>query len=269
MSEYNYRNDYEREETQKYEGAYTSEEIALNKELYEECSKESIDFSAVEELLKRGADPLGGTAAYGWNLLDHIYGEIVFDSQDNNSINLPKITELFLKYGMNIDAPRIPYDGSNSINPLWNFTFVANENAITALKYLLDHGLSANSFAEFWDHSIFDLLNIECGDPENNEFWNNECVWTFKMLLLGASYDHIIDNDPDLGYLIFRSYNNNDVHIFRDWDDFEYHFDTSHCNRFRELKGSIIHIYSKKTGEEVWKIGVGKTGREALEEMLK
>ena len=53
MSEYQYRDEYERKETQKYEGAYTSEETELNKKLYEECSKEVIDFEAVESLLKK------------------------------------------------------------------------------------------------------------------------------------------------------------------------------------------------------------------------
>ena len=74
MTEYKYLNDYERECTQKYEGTYTPEEIELNKMLKEECYKETIDYTAVEELLKQGADPLGGTELYGWDLLDHIYG---------------------------------------------------------------------------------------------------------------------------------------------------------------------------------------------------
>lgn len=268
MPEYNYINEYEREWTQKYEGTYTPEEIELNIKLKEECSKDIIDFTAVEELLKKGADPLGGIAICGWDLLEHIYGEIVAESQYNDSINLPRLTELFLKYGMNVDAPRVPYDGDNSLNPLWDYTFATNENSILALKMLLDKGLSASSFAEFWDHSMTDFFHIECGDPENDEFWNKECIWTIKMLLLGAAYDHIYNDDDGIGEFICSSYNTNDVHIFRNWNDFEYHFDTSHCDRHPELYGSIIHIYSKKTGNEVWKIGVGKAGRDTLKELL-
>ena len=97
MGEYEYTNDYEREHTQKYEGIYTSEEIELNKKLFDECAKEHIDFQLVEELLKQGADPLGGTEMCGWDLLDHIYGDLVGGSQDNESVDLPQITELFLK----------------------------------------------------------------------------------------------------------------------------------------------------------------------------
>ena len=76
MSEYNYSNELERERTQKYEGTYTSEEIELNKKLLEECDKKIIDYTVVEELLKQGADPLGGTGIYGWDLVGHVIVDI-------------------------------------------------------------------------------------------------------------------------------------------------------------------------------------------------
>ena len=103
MIEYKYINEAEREWTQKYEGVYTPEEIELNKQLYDECNKETIDFDRVEDLLKRGADPLGGTAICGWDLLEHIYGELVYESQDTAGLNIPKITELFLKHLKNLE----------------------------------------------------------------------------------------------------------------------------------------------------------------------
>lgn len=258
MSEYNYESDYERECTQKYEGTYTFEETELNNKLKEECTKENVDFEIAENLLKQGADPLGGTEVSGFGILEHIYGDIICESENTNSVNLPRITELFLKYGMNIDNPRIPYDGDNSLNPLWDLSFVTNENSISALKMLLDNGLSADSFGEFWGHSTLDLFNIDCGDPENDEFWNNECVWTLKMILLGATYDHILNNDNDIRKFLCCSSNTNDIRIFRNWNDFEFHFDTSHCRRNPELYGSIVHIYSKISGEEVWKLDFRK-----------
>lgn len=248
-----------------YIGVYTNEEIELNKKLYEECCKEPIDFSAVEELLKAGADPLGGTESTGYDLLDHVYGDLVGGSQDNNSVDLPKITELFLKYGMNVDKPRIPYDDANSINPAWEFAFVTNENAIVALKMLLDSGLSAESFGLFWDHIIDDLFYIDCGDPQNDEFWNHECTWAFKMMLLGASYDHILKNDKELREFLCCDYNEYNIHNFRDWYRFDYYFDTSHCEKGPELYKSIVHVYEKETGNEVWTIGVGIDGRKLLE----
>lgn len=271
---YDYVNDYERECTQKYEGFYTSEEIELNKKLYEECSKDILDTAVIEDLLKSGADPLGGTAIYGWDILNHIYGELVMDSQNNKSINLPKITELFLKYGMDVEKPRIPYDGNNSCDPLWDYSFIANENAIVALKMLLDHGLSADAFAVFWDHSMFDYCNVECGDPQNDEFWNYDCTWTLKMMLLGASYDHILHNDKGLFEFLccdINAYNINrfNIHLFRNWNNYEYYFDTSGCGDRPEMYGSIVHIYEKQTGEEVWRLGVGIKGRKILKERIR
>ena len=256
MGEYEYTNDYEREHTQKYEGIYTPEEIELNKKLFDECAKEHIDFQLVEELLKQGADPLGGTEMCGWDLLDHVYGDLVGGSQDNESVDLPQITELFLKYGMDIDKLKIPYDGSNSINPMWEFAFVTNENAIYALNMLLDKGISVESFGEFWGHAIGDLIQIACGDPVNDEFWNYTCIWTLKMLMLAASYDYILENDKDLQDFIGCSYNNYDIRNFKDWNNYRYEFDTSHCEKHRELYKSVVHIYETNSGKEVWKIGV-------------
>ena len=85
-------NEYEIECTSRYEGTYTIEEIELNNQLYAECSKETLDCEAVEELLKKGADPLGATAISGWGLLEHIYTEVIVDSQESNSRHLCLIT---------------------------------------------------------------------------------------------------------------------------------------------------------------------------------
>ena len=170
MNEYQYRN--ECEETQKYEEIYTLEEIELNKKLYEECSKEVIDFELVESLLKQGADPLGPTQRGGWNALEHMYEEIVSETDPNNGEQLPRITELFLKYGMDVEHPRVPYDGRNSINPLWSLGLGLGEYSLETLKLFLDKGISVDSFGQFWSTSMGDLIYIDCGNPVNDEFWN-------------------------------------------------------------------------------------------------
>lgn len=264
--EYQYRDDHERKETQKYEGIYTAREIELNKKLYEECFKESPDYGLIEDLLKKGADPLGGAAFCGWDLLEHIYGDAaVCASYDFDDARLPRFTEVFLQYGMDVDKPRIPYDGQNSLNPLWHFAHVINEHTILALKMLLDHGLSAESFAEFWSHAMTDFFHIECGDPQNDEFWNAECTRAFKMLLLGASYDHILESDARLREFICCDCNSYDIHNFRQWENFSYFFDTSHCKGAPALYGSVLRIYDKTTHIPVWQIGVGVAGKKALE----
>ena len=59
--------------------------------------------------------------------------------------------------------------------------YIANENTIVALKMLLDHGLSAESFAEFWNHSFTDYGISNCGDPQNDLFWNYECTYIISF----------------------------------------------------------------------------------------
>ena len=81
------------------------------------------------------------------------------------------------------------------------------------------------------------------------------------MLLLGASYDHILNSDEGLREFICFDCNEYDIHDFREWDKFEYYFDTSHCDKNPELYKSVIHIYEKESGAEIWKIGVGRAGR--------
>ncbi len=244
--------EYERE----YGDVYTKEEFELNKKLYTECVKLQPDFDAIEKLLQQGADPLGGTAASGWDLLDHVYGEFVYGSMDDNSVHLPRMTELFLQYGMDVERPRIPYDGSNSIHPLWNFGYVMNENAIVALKMLLDKGLSAEAVEEMQGLVIGDMRCIECGDPNDGGFWQYRCLWTMKMLMLCASYPHVLDNSEELRDFIGYSYNAYDLGKFRQWDDFDYEFDTSTCKGEPDFCGSVVRIYEKETQQPVWTVAV-------------
>jgi len=241
---------------ERYEGMYSEQEVELNKRLYEECIKESPDFALIEELLKMGADPMGPTAASGWGLMEHIYGEMLIDLKEINSVHLPRLTELFLKYGMDVEKPRVPFDEDNSRPPMWDFAFLMNENTIYALEMLLDHGLSAAAAAEMWSHEVFDLINIGCGDLVNNESWNYECICFIKMLMLCASYEHVIENDEDLQGFIGCSYNDYDLRKFRKWDEFYCEFDTSHCPGRPEFYRSVVRIFEKASGKEVWKFGV-------------
>lgn len=249
---YEYSNDYERENVSPFVGVYTAEEISLNRRLYYACTKEDVNFDAVETLLQQGADPLGGLAENGLDLLEHVYGEVLCDG---NSKNLPRITELFLQYGMDIEKPRIPYDDDNSLHPMWQFAFVQDEYSAQALKMLLDNGLSADAAGEMYGHTMVDLLNIECGDP--NGEWNDVCTWSLKLMMLCASYDHILENDPYIQRVIGYSYNSFDTHLFQDWNRFTYTYDTSQCKYYPELSRSVVHIYDTVSKQEVWKIGFG------------
>lgn len=258
-------NDHKRQETTTHVNAYSSEEHALNKRLYEECAKKAIDFAAVEALLKQGADPLGPTQGGEWNELEHVYGEIVSQLEPGKGDFLLRLTELLLTYGMDIDHPRVPYDGGNSINPLWELGLSLNNYSIAILKLFLDHGISVNSFGEFWSTSMGDLIDVECGDPVKDAYWNRVCILSLKATMLAASYDYMLNECEQLRNFIGYSYNNYDVHKFRNWDDFSYEFDTSHCDRHSghpELYKSVVTIYETESKKAVWKFGVYLDERE-------
>lgn len=231
-------------------GTYDKKEIELNKKLWDECCKREIDYSVVEMLLKEGADPLGTADANFPD--DHIYGDLIGGSQDYNSEYLPKITELFLKYGMDINNPRIPYNSNNSINPLWEFTFCPNENSIIAMKMLLDKGINPNLANDFLYHSISDYLCIYDEDP-NGEL-NDWYIWTFKTVMLIASYKEVLENNKYLQEVIDYSKNTFNMHNFRNWDNYYYEFDTSNCINQPKLYKSVVRIFESKSKKQVWQI---------------
>lgn len=240
-----------------YANAYSPEELALNQRLYEECSKEAIDFAPVEALLKQGADPLGLMQDSGW-AYESVYGLIVTEIFEENGENLIRLTELFLKYGMDIDHPRIPYD-ADFTNPLWELGLSIGEYSVTTLKMFLDHGASADSFGMFWSTAMGDLIDVYCGDPVHDDIWNRVCTLSLKATMLAASYDHILNNYEHLRTFIGLSYNDYDVHKFRNRNDFTYEFDTSHCKRhygYPELCQSVVTIYEAESKKAVWRFGV-------------
>lgn len=228
--------------------AYSLAEIALNKRLYDECCKKAVDFSLVEYLLSKGADPLGPTLKEG--VEEHLYGTLLEDA-DMCSKNLPKLTALFVQYGMNIDAPRVPYDANNGINPLWELSFSCNCNTIKALKTLLDSGLSANSFSEFWTHSANDYAMF-CSDCSlDDKTYREGIIWFLKMVMLGATYDNIIRNDKELGKFIRISDNQYDITRFKKWHNYTCDIIAQNASEPRIYQAKIL-ITDKITNQQVW-----------------
>lgn len=236
-----------------FKDLYTNKEVELNKKLFNECIKEVVDFALVESLLKQGADPLGPTSLEEFDITEHIYGEIILDFCYNEGKNLPEITKIFLKHGMDISNPRVPYDSGNSSNPLWDFAFLANEYSAKTLKILLDSKIAYENIAEFWKHAVFDMVYVADVDP-NDPTCKEDVVWTMKMIMLCASYPHIINEDSDLREFICYELNDYDVSLFRAWDEYEYKFDTTFCETTPSLRNSIAKIYEKESKKEVWRI---------------
>lgn len=259
MNEIKKEKDLTQNTTKSYVNAYSPEEHELNRKLYEECSKSDIDFAAVEALLKQGADPLGPTQGGECSELDCVYEEIVAETDLDAGERLPQLTELFLKYGMDIDHPRVPYDGENSLNPLRSLGLGLTEHSIKTLKLFLDHGISVDSFDWFWSTAMGDLIDVYCGDLVKDDFWNEVCTLSLKATMLAASYDYMLNEYEHLRSFIGYSHNDYDIHKFRNWNGFTYEFDTSHCKSHSgepELYRSVVTIYEAESKKAVWKFGV-------------
>ena len=231
-----------------------SMENELNLMLLNACTSDPIDYDLIEDLLKRGAEPLGEVNDDGSQ--NNLYDEIVDILYDNNDTpeDFYKITELFIRYGMDISKPSVPYDDENVLNPLWMFGFYSNDVVLRTLKLLLDNGLSAEDAGECWGHALFYFSNI--GSDLQNDF-DYEVLYDFvRKLMLIASYPHIINNDEDLQNEIWYKYNDYDLTKLRNWDEFSFDVDTSQCGKFPEIYRSIITIKEKSTGKAVWRFGI-------------
>ncbi len=226
----------------------------LNQKLLEACIADKVDLLYVEQLLKNGANPLGcviddrGDEDNLYHVLIFHYLDLTRDEEDDSAFF--HLTELFLKYGMDLTKPELSYDGIEILNPMWSYAFYSSETALKTLQLLLDHGLDADSVGHCWCHDLTDL-----GLPRydiNDAFVNSWAAHSFQRLMLIASYPHIISVDDNLKREIWYDENNYDITSFREWNRYEYVFEPT-VNYY--LNKSIIRIFEKDTKNEVWKFG--------------
>lgn len=219
----------------------------LDAQLFKACTAESIDFLAVESLLKSGANPLGavekGEPVYS-AVIEHFL-DMGYDSPADDS-TFYRITELFLRYGMKIQSSV----GNSALKPMWLFAFYSTETAMHTLKLLLDNGLDADAAAECWGHELTDLgiAEFDASDDRVREMASR----SFERVMLIASYPHIIHADESLQKEIWFQQNQYDITNFRDWDRFEYSFAPTDGTK---LNKSIVTITEKDTQNKVWKFG--------------
>jgi len=243
----------------------TKEQFEKNKKLEMALFSEPIDFDLVENLLMDGADPLG--SADESNPDSHIFGECLFCSQGEPGAGptyletmIPEITKVFLKHGMKIENnPGHPFDGNN-INPVWQFGFCVNRSGCRALEMLLDGGLEAGLFEDFVDFVITDLqfCGGYWGEFEDNRLdadTEYKALWDmiFKMIFLGASFPYVIENSKFVKDCIGYDDNSYDLTRFRFIDDYEYRYDTSTAYALNGFAGTIVKVYEKASGLEVWR----------------
>lgn len=234
----------------------------LNLKLLEACTAKTVDIIYIEELLKAGANPLGYVEkGYDKDILYSLVLEHFLDSYDIdddqeisyeiNDGELVPITEMFIKYGMDILNPEKAYDCDNDItNPMWVFSYLHSEASMQSLTLLLDNGLDADSTVGCWGHDLQSLhfADIEVEDGGRDEI-AEEC---FKKLMLIASYPHVINNQESLQKEIWYSENDYDITNFRRWNDFEYIIEPTDKNF---LNRAIVRIIEKSTQKEVWTFG--------------
>lgn len=216
----------------------------LNKQLYEECVKESVDFDKVERLLVLGAEPLGYI-----NADEIVYSEIIYgrNEDDDDDSTLVEITKMFLDHGMKIKCIDFEKEiNSTDINPFWNIPYLSPEKAISVLRLLIDENIDFNSLNQLVDHCAIDssMLTSEL---------KNVAGW-IRMLMFVASYEFIIKADEYLQQVINYDSNQYDVRRFADPFQFYITFDTSgHLQEYNN-QGIVARIFERDTEKLVWKI---------------
>ena len=185
----------------------------LTNQLFQILTAVPLDYSAAENLLRAGAEPNGEIEYFGEknNLFDAVLDILYCGEYTGEDFYL--VTELLLRYGLNVSRPALPYDGSNILHPLWGMVLYKGEYVLRVLKALLDHGLNEEDAAYCWKNMLTEFL-----DGSNNITELDPDVladFTQKIMLI-ASYPHIVSADEELRKTIWYDCNRNDLTRFRD-----------------------------------------------------
>ena len=234
-----------------YKKHYTTREIDLNQQLLDECTKPHPNFAHIEDLLQQGADPLGVSMQE-----ECVYSQIIACREDWGHSYLPQMTEMFLRYGMDIDNPRVPFDKLDRCNPFEYFALGVDDNIIESMALLLDSGVSAESAENFWNMGISDLIYCDSAIPQEDEECNERYTNLMKGIMFCASYKHIIDNNDSIRKIIDYAKNDFDVKKFRKWNDFEYKMFGVREDHI-VMKNLNVQIYEKSSGQKVWEFNEG------------
>ena len=241
---------------------------SLDQALLSACISTPPDYAQIEDLLRRGADPMGCVSFE--SELRYLYPAVVeyyldigrrnqlfndhafLGSERYPSGQLAIITELLCNSGMDVSKPSIPYDGDDILNPLISFSYYGDGHLDEPLKVLLDHGLSVGDAAMCWDYAFSDQVHV-CGQLED-DFEREEFFDILKKLFLIASYPHIWQNDPDLRSFLEADQNTYDVCSFRDIDNYSFSIDVSTCEKnFPRSYKSTVTVFEVESGRPVWK----------------
>ncbi len=230
----------------------------LNKKLYDVITKDEIDYALVDKLLKEGADPLGYYNDDEETPIGELFceGSDCWERETGTVLNdrFPKLINLFIKNGFDCSRFQKDTDGNHNLE-LWSLTFSISPGACEALKILIDNGLPIPALEDFIEHFYMDSEMCDGSDmtPEHEQY----LIWAFKMIMLCASYPHILKDSEYLQDCIeLNSTNKNnkyDLAKFRQYNDFEYCFDLSTLDNVPYgMRNATVKVIEKKTKQEVW-----------------
>ncbi len=142
----------------------------INSRLFDACVAENVDIRLIEELLRKGADPLATFNKYDDIVLEQLFCLASDDEMPFLDSRVPELVKLFIRYGMDIN--KIPDLGEDdAVTPLWSMAVWCTPNAIKTLNMLLDSGLKALELDQFISHFVDDAAYIS-GDIEDDYYRN-------------------------------------------------------------------------------------------------
>lgn len=229
----------------------------LNEKLYYAITEKEIDYDLVEKLLKEGADPLGYYDDYETPI-----GQLFCEGSDDwgskknglLSDRFPEILNLFIKNGFDCSRFQQDTDGDHNLE-LWSLTFSISRGACEALQILIEHGLPIPPLEDFISHFYMD--SEMCDGSDMTPDYESYLVWAFKMIMMSASYPHVLNNSEYLQQCIELDSTNKgnkyDLTRFRQYDDYEYHFDLSTLDNVPYgMRNATVKVIEKETQQEVW-----------------
>lgn len=222
----------------------------LNEELADAITSEKIDYEYIELLLDEGADPLG-PLKNGETALEGLFC-------DGDGSNFPAIISMFINKGF--DCSRIlGSEGGDDHLELWSFTFSISKGACEALKIMIDNGLKASAIEDFVGHFYTD--SEMCDGSDVDAEYEEYLTWAFKMIMLCASYPHILENSEYLRNCIEMDSTNKGNHYnlerFRDYDAYTYQFDYSTMDNIPYgMRNAGVKIIENHSGSAVWEMSI-------------
>ena len=226
-------------------------QLELNQALWK-AVKEA-DVERVEVLLNQGADPLGSLDEN--DLVQCVLEELFYDASYDEEPDERKLQllRLFLSYGMDIASGNDHDREKEDLNPVWSLAHVSSESGLHMLKILLDHGLDTISAEVLVSHIFVDMEMCDGCDTQD-EWWMEQWAYSLKMVMLIASYPHVLETSPYIRKCV--ALEQNDVSWlphFRDWNRFIYKIDLSTCDNVPHgLRNATLWIRDKVSGENVW-----------------